>query len=867
MPTNNPRTSQLKQRTNLKQLGQVADKFLSEVLDATDLELDYPLKMAATFPVANAVLNFSSSQINSADAGKKVVSPVKKQIFNALNTPTINFQTLALSNAAHFDIVFPVSTVGFFRNVGFTLIGSGKIKALFSAESATEGGLTNAGALFVSGGLPLGYITLVATATTPAFKTAGSATNIIENAKFFRFGSGAGGSSSGSGTGTGAEVIDLRFRAELQDSLSDIPDGTTPVDIGSNKTDPSLFDVANELFRIKFDATRTVTGTGTSMSLSAAPNFTVVLGDVLVVGQEVREITALGSINTTGAGFTIASAFTVNPTALQATVSEAVYTQDLNAFTAGGTGLAVSSQITDNVSKVMVNYEDSTALNDVIPDWGTAPAIAYHVTGNNTTWGNKQVRATNLSSTNNSVNVPLAGTQLRIRFFAAPISGSGAVNLISYKAFWHEQVSDPSGSNYNTAFARPTSSIAVNVTHSVAGGKSRFTFPFSYGRGLNAGNPSGSALEVYANGQQVPRFESGITDNTQSFFTEVSDNIIDMDVDYSASGLEFIFKVPVTVVDSNTSNTNRIANLETKIAPNEIFNGNMDFWQRGTSLVSGTGPRYIADRFVNESVGSTYTVARQNTVFTEPFSATYFHRTAVTSVANVANNAFLSQKIESVVNSAGTTKTLSFWAKADSAKPISVEFVQNFGTGGSPSTSVTGLGVTKFNLTTSWQRFIVTVVLPSISGRTLGTNLNDHLAMNLWFDAGSNFNARTNTLGQQSGTFDIAQVKLETGTSASSFVLSGGSLAYDLSNCQRFYEIVAGFDFRVYGAAADSYRSPFFWKVTKRAVPTVTPNITGSSNGTTSIISITVSGAGLNHTISSLGGGGSSIAPIADAEL
>jgi hypothetical protein len=29
----NPRTSQIKQRTNLKQLGQVADKYLSEVLD------------------------------------------------------------------------------------------------------------------------------------------------------------------------------------------------------------------------------------------------------------------------------------------------------------------------------------------------------------------------------------------------------------------------------------------------------------------------------------------------------------------------------------------------------------------------------------------------------------------------------------------------------------------------------------------------------------------------------------------------------------------------------------------------------------------------------------------------------------------
>jgi hypothetical protein len=196
MATNNPRSSQIKQRTNLKQLGQVADKFLSEVLDAVDQELESPLKMAATFPVANAVLNFASSSIASADSAKEVVSPVKKQIFSALTTPTINFQTQALSNAADFDIVFPASTVGRFRHVGFTLIGSGKIKAIFSPEAVTEGALANPGGYFVNGGLPIGYVTLECTNVAGYFKTAGSATSIIENAKIFRFGSGAGGGSS-----------------------------------------------------------------------------------------------------------------------------------------------------------------------------------------------------------------------------------------------------------------------------------------------------------------------------------------------------------------------------------------------------------------------------------------------------------------------------------------------------------------------------------------------------------------------------------------------------------------------------------------------------------------------------------------------
>lgn len=367
---------------------------------------------------------------------------------------------------------------------------------------------------------------------------------------------------SGSGNGSGAESMDLRYRAEIQDSLSETPNGNTPIDISAGKTDVANFNAANEYFRFSYDASKTVTGTGTSMSLSAAPGFTVKLGDILVVGTEARAITALGSINSTGAGFTIESAFTTNPSAATACVSQAVYTQDLNGFTAGGTGLAISSQITTNVSSVLVNYEDSSTVNDIIPDLGVTPHIAYQVTGDNSSWSAPQVRRTNITDAAISVSVPVAGSQLRIRFFANKTSGTGLVNFLGFKAFWHEQISDAVGSTYNTAFARPTSALYNNVSHSVVGGKSRFVFSFTYGVGLNTGAPSGSALQVIVNGQMVPRFVSGLTDTTQAYFIEISDNTIEMDTDYSSAGLEFMFRVPVTVVDSNTSNTNRIFNIE-----------------------------------------------------------------------------------------------------------------------------------------------------------------------------------------------------------------------------------------------------------------------------------------------------------------
>jgi hypothetical protein len=49
--------------------------------------------------------------------------------------------------------------------------------------------------------------------------------------------------------------------------------------------------------------------------------------------------------------------------------------------------------------------------------------------------------------------------------------------------------------------------------------------------------------------------------------------------------------------------------------------------------------------------------------------------------------------------------------------------VQVFGTGGSPSANV-GISGTKISVGTTFQKVTVTATLPSISGKTLGTNNN-----------------------------------------------------------------------------------------------------------------------------------------------
>jgi hypothetical protein len=266
---------------------------------------------------------------------------------------------------------------------------------------------------------------------------------------------------------------------------------------------------------------------------------------------------------------------------------------------------------------------------------------------------------------------------------------------------------------------------------------------------------------------------------------------------------------------------------------NAIINGNFDIWQRGTSF---TGDEFGADRWVHRRVGTTHTASRQAFTLGQtdvPNEPTYFCRTVVTSVAGASNFAALEQRIESVRTFAGKQVTVSFWAKADATKNIAVELIQNFGTTGSPSSSVLGIGATKVAIGTSWQKVTATVSLPSITGKTLGSDNNDRLALSIWLDAGSNFNARTDSLGQQSGTFDIAQVQIEAGPVATPF--ERRPIGTEFALCQRYFQ--AGFrTFNSYGLFGWGYTSQFTFPVTMRATPTMSQSISGLVNIATSSI-------------------------------
>lgn len=215
---------------------------------------------------------------------------------------------------------------------------------------------------------------------------------------------------------------------------------------------------------------------------------------------------------------------------------------------------------------------------------------------------------------------------------------------------------------------------------------------------------------------------------------------------------------------------------------NKIINGAFAVNQRNFTTDSVGG--YNFDRWFMALSGATATATAQTfTLGTAPvagYEAKNFLRVA-TSVGN--DFCRINQPIESVRTFANQTVILSFWAKGTNpatAGNLRTRLEQQFGSGGSPSASVATAEQT-FVLTSNWTRYSFTFVVPSIAGKTIGTNNDDRLNV----DIGQLSNASTDPW-----TIDIWGVQLEaatTGSTASSFQTASGSIGGELALCQRYY--------------------------------------------------------------------------------
>jgi hypothetical protein len=197
-------TDDLEHDLLLPVLGQEPLSVAEDILQAIDSGFDFPLRLYANPMAPDSQIKIGPSQIQAPNGSGKSTSPIGVTI-PASPVSTIDFQS-QVTTGATVTIVFPASTVGRFRRLALTLMGDGSISAEFSGEQVSLGSLASAAALFDATGTAIGWVDLECTDSSGLFKTAGSATLVVENAVGgvsrivnLQGGSGAGGGATNAG--------------------------------------------------------------------------------------------------------------------------------------------------------------------------------------------------------------------------------------------------------------------------------------------------------------------------------------------------------------------------------------------------------------------------------------------------------------------------------------------------------------------------------------------------------------------------------------------------------------------------------------------------------------------------------------------
>jgi hypothetical protein len=293
--------------------------------------------------------------------------------------------------------------------------------------------------------------------------------------------------------------------------------------------------------------------------------------------------------------------------------------------------------------------------------------------------------------------------------------------------------------------------------------------------------------------------------------------------------------------DVNDTNGTINANASPYAAgKNKIINGDFYFNQRGFTS-NTTDNTYNFDRWVQENSGGTVTVTPQTfTPGTAPvagYEGKNFVRVVTASQSAAGHYALYEQRIEDVRTFAGQTITVSFWAKAASGTPnVGLTVTQSFGGGGSSAVNTSAAAVK--TITTSWARYSFNITVPSISGKTIGTVVNNMLVVSIVVSTGATLVALgyANT-GIQNGTFDIWGVQVEAGSTATPFQTATGTIQGELAACQRYYsksynqattpgtDITSSYSgaviFGGWGSASAAKVMQYPHKVTMRTTPTI----------------------------------------------
>jgi len=231
------------------------------------------------------------------------------------------------------------------------------------------------------------------------------------------------------------------------------------------------------------------------------------------------------------------------------------------------------------------------------------------------------------------------------------------------------------------------------------------------------------------------------------------------------------------VADSSTSTGLRYQVPKTN---NVIVNGNLDWWQRGTSFTS-VASTYTADRWTCSNVGTGVSLTvTQDTSVPNPNSKYSIKYQQVTTSASAITEYCGRQFIEqsNILPLLGKTCVLSFWYKSNKTGSHGVRIYGSYNTGGADQ-------ITTFTVSVAdtWEYKTVSVTAFAAVSAPSATATSSGAIVDLGF--------RVNTAGfttlSANDYFQFDQVQLEVGSVATPFARAGGTIQGELAACQRYY--------------------------------------------------------------------------------
>ena len=232
----------------------------------------------------------------------------------------------------------------------------------------------------------------------------------------------------------------------------------------------------------------------------------------------------------------------------------------------------------------------------------------------------------------------------------------------------------------------------------------------------------------------------------------------------------------------------RSSQLQVAGGKNILINGGHHFWQRGTSLASGTfssGTSYLSDRWTAYATATGSLTNTYSQVTDSPNGATKYAANLATSSVSGASltNWFIYQKIELSVARPllGKKATASFWYKSNRTGTHAFSIYCYNG----PVAVYVPFTV---NSADTWEYKTISLDFTSYTaGSVVETAAYFEYSLGL----------RIGTVGQASisnGDYiRFTQAVLNEGTQAAPFSLAGGTIAGELAACQRYFYMKPNF--------------------------------------------------------------------------